>query len=183
MKTLKTPMVAMLASAVLIPMFASASSCCPGHAPAPKKAAPAKAEEKAEKKLVAQTTCPVMGGKINKSLFVDHEGQRIYVCCAGCLAPIKKDPAKYIKKMAEKGEAPAKLQTTCPVMGGKINKAQFVDHEGKRIYVCCPGCIGKIKADPAKYVEKLKKAGVTIDSTPKIEEDKEKKDAHKGRMK
>jgi hypothetical protein len=43
-----------------------------------------------------------------------------------------------------------KTQTTCPVMGGKINKAQFVDAKGFRIYVCCPGCIAKVKANTHK---------------------------------
>lgn len=58
-------------------------------------------------------------------------------------------------------------QTTCPVMGGKINKAQYADAKGKRIYVCCPGCIGKIKADPDKYIKQLEKQGVTLDTIPK----------------
>jgi YHS domain-containing protein len=57
----------------------------------------------------------------------------------------------------------AKLQTTCPVMGGKINKKLYVDVKGKRIYVCCAGCIAAIKKDPAKYISKLEKAGVTIE--------------------
>jgi YHS domain-containing protein len=128
--------------------------------------APAEAAKKAPE-LKPQTVCPVMGGKINKDLYLDHKGQRIYVCCAGCLAPIKKDPAKYIKKMAEKGEAPTKIQTVCPVMGGKINKDHFAEHDGKRIYVCCPPCIAKIKADPDKYVKKMKDAGITLDEIPK----------------
>jgi Fe-S oxidoreductase len=123
-----------------------------------------KEEKKIE--LKAQTVCPVMGGKINKAQFVDHEGQRIYVCCAGCLAPLKKDTPKYIKKMAENGEKPATLQTVCPVMGGKINKSQFLDHKGKRIYICCGGCMGALKKDPDKYIEKMLKAGVTPDRTP-----------------
>ena len=64
-----------------------------------------------------------------------------------------------------------KEQTTCPVMGGKINKQQYVDHEGQRIYVCCAGCIQPIEADPAKYLEILKKQGVTLYDTPKIEKE------------
>ena len=40
-------------------------------------------------------------------------------------------------------------QTTCPVMGGKINKELFADYDGKRIYFCCPGCVKKFEADPA----------------------------------
>lgn len=59
-----------------------------------------------------------------------------------------------------------KKQANCPVMGGKVNEKLFVDHDGKRIYVCCPGCIATIKKDPAKYIKKLEAEGVTLDKTP-----------------
>ena len=72
---------------------------------------------------------------------------------------------------AEKKPAPKK-QTTCPVMGGKINKAQYADVKGKRIYVCCPGCVTKIKADPDKYIKQLEANGVVLDKTPKEDKDK-----------
>jgi len=51
----------------------------------------------------AQEKCPVMGGAINKKLYVDHGGKRIYVCCQGCIAPVEKDPAKYIKALEAEG--------------------------------------------------------------------------------
>ena len=66
-----------------------------------------------------------------------------------------------------------KKQTTCPVMGGKINKAEYADVNGKRIYVCCAGCISKIKADPDKYIKQLEAEGIVLDKTPK-------KEAHSG---
>jgi YHS domain-containing protein len=59
--------------------------------------------------------------------------------------------------------APVKRQTVCPVMGGEVDKTQFVDYDGKRIYVCCGGCIAKIKKDPAKYVKQLEAEGGTLD--------------------
>ncbi len=46
-------------------------------------------------------------------------------------------------------------QTTCPVMGGKINKNIFVEHKGRKVYFCCAGCEGKFEADPEKYISKL----------------------------
>ena len=115
----------------------------------------------------AQTKCPVMGGKINAELYVDVEGKRIYVCCKGCIAPIKKDPATYIKKLEDAGVTLASLQTTCPVMGGKINPKLYADVEGKRIYVCCKGCIAPIKKDPATYIKKLEEQGVVLADVPK----------------
>jgi YHS domain-containing protein len=50
-----------------------------------------------------QAVCPVMGGKINKELYADHDGKRVYFCCAMCPDPFKKDPQKYIKKMEDDG--------------------------------------------------------------------------------
>lgn len=114
----------------------------------------------------AQTECPVMGGKIDKSLFAEHEGKRVYFCCAGCVAPFKKDPAKFVKKLEDQGVTLEKAQTTCPVMGGKIDKKFFVDHEGKRVYFCCGGCDGTFKKDPAKYLKKLEEQGVTPEPAP-----------------
>ena len=49
--------------------------------------------------LKFQTTCPVMGGQVNRDLYVDYKGNRIYVCCKMCLSKVKKDPEKFIKKL------------------------------------------------------------------------------------
>jgi YHS domain-containing protein len=56
----------------------------------------------------SQTICPVMGAKINKEVYVDYKGQRIYFCCSGCDAEFRKDPEKYLKKMKEQGVTPEK---------------------------------------------------------------------------
>jgi len=56
-----------------------------------------------------------------------------------------------------------KKQTTCPVMGGAVNTNVFFDYEGKRIYLCCKGCLAAIKKNPAQYVAKLEKEGVVLD--------------------
>ncbi|WP_372807910.1 efflux RND transporter periplasmic adaptor subunit, partial [Pontiella sp.] len=59
--------------------------------------------------------------------------------------------------------AEKKPQTLCPVMGGAIDKAIFTDHNGMRIYFCCPGCDTEFKADPEKYLKQMKDAGVEIE--------------------
>ena len=116
------------------------------------------AEETAEEKtpeLKPQTTCPVMGGKINKDIHVDYQGQRVYLCCEGCKETFKKDPEKYLKKLADSNVLLESVQTTCPVMGGKINKELYVDHEGRRVYFCCKGCAAVFEKDPEKYLKKM----------------------------
>ncbi len=46
-------------------------------------------------------------------------------------------------------------QTTCPVMGGAINKALFTEYKGKKVYFCCDGCKEKFEEAPEQYVAKL----------------------------
>ena len=58
-------------------------------------------------------------------------------------------------------------QTTCPIMNGKaINPDLYVDVNGKRIYVCCPGCIAPIKAEPEKYIRQMEAEGVILEDAP-----------------
>lgn len=64
----------------------------------------------------------------------------------------------------DQGSAPqGQAQTTCPVMGGPINKEAFADHEGKRVYFCCPDCIEAFKKEPQKYLKKLQDEGVALE--------------------
>ena len=46
-------------------------------------------------------------------------------------------------------------QTMCPVMGKAIDKSVFVEHEGQKVYFCCPPCKEKFTAAPADYLAKL----------------------------
>ena len=59
-----------------------------------------------------------------------------------------------------------KPQATCPIMGGPIDKSVHVDAGGYRFYACCPGCLGAIKADPAKALETLKSRGEEAERLP-----------------
>jgi len=58
-----------------------------------------------------QTVCPVLKGNVDKNIYVDYKGQRIYFCCKGCDAEFKKDPEKYLKKMESQGVTPEKSPT------------------------------------------------------------------------
>jgi len=100
----------------------------------------------------------------SKIVSLDYEGKTLYFCCASSMEKFKADPEKYFKAMEAKGltfGSGLKLQETCPVMGGMINKEYFVQFEGATIFACCAGCIDKIKADPAHYVKVLQEKGET----------------------
>lgn len=125
-----------------------------------------------------QTVCPVMGGAVNTNLYVDYDGKRIYVCCKDCIETVKKDPVKYIRELEAAGVTLYKAQTTCPVMGGKIDKKVYADYDGKRIYFCCAGCIPQFKKDPGTYLKKLEGEGIAPESIPAVV-DTEKKETPK----
>jgi len=48
-----------------------------------------------------QTICPVMGNPINKDIFVEYEGRKVYFCCPACIEEFNKDPGKYIPKLPQ----------------------------------------------------------------------------------
>ncbi len=121
--------------------------------------------------LAPQSTCPVMGGEIEKELYADHDGKRVYFCCEGCIGEFNKDPETYLGKLNEAGQKPKSLasagaQTTCPVMGGAINKELYADYQGKRVYFCCGGCKGPFEEDPEKYLKKLRESGQEPEAIP-----------------
>ena len=52
-----------------------------------------------------QTMCPIMDAKINKNLFTEHKGEKVYFCCAGCKGKFEKEPEKYLSKLPQFKEA------------------------------------------------------------------------------
>lgn len=65
------------------------------------------AEEEVEHAVEDQKFCPVMEGmEIDSDLYVDHEGKRVFFCCAGCIPAFQQDPERYMEKLHEIHEDP-----------------------------------------------------------------------------
>ncbi|MFP4058557.1 MAG: YHS domain-containing protein [Candidatus Brocadiia bacterium] len=62
-----------------------------------------------------QQTCPVMGNAIDKDIYADHGGKRVYFCCAACVDKFEEEPEKYIQQMEADG---VELATVAPAEGG-----------------------------------------------------------------
>ncbi len=69
-------------------------------------------------------------------------------------AAMTTEAAKQTAATAEQAATTAE-QTTCPVMGGAIDKNIFVEYKDKKVYFCCPDCKAKFEAEPEKYIAKL----------------------------
>ena len=57
--------------------------------------------EEAAVEVIEQTKCPVMNGTINKELFTEYKGKKVYFCCPGCKEQFLKEPEKYLSKLPQ----------------------------------------------------------------------------------
>ena len=48
-----------------------------------------------------QTTCPVMGGPIDPSVFTEYQGKKVYFCCQECLDKFKAAPEQCLAKLPQ----------------------------------------------------------------------------------
>lgn len=48
-----------------------------------------------------QTVCPIMGAAINKELFTEYKGKKVYFCCAGCKEKFEQAPEQYLAKLPQ----------------------------------------------------------------------------------
>jgi YHS domain-containing protein len=64
----------------------------------------AKAVEAEVADATEQKLCPVMGGEINRELYTEYKGKKVYFCCPGCEETFKEDPDKYLSKLPQFNE-------------------------------------------------------------------------------
>jgi YHS domain-containing protein len=98
---MKTRILVMVSAVALIAGLAVLAGCKKKEeAPAPPPAEPNTAMSMEME--VEQTTCPVMdGNKIDKNVFVEYKGKKVYFCCPDCKAKFEADPEKYIAKLPQ----------------------------------------------------------------------------------
>ena len=48
-----------------------------------------------------QTMCPIMEMAIDKNVFVEYKGKKVYFCCAGCEDKFQEEPEKYLAKLPQ----------------------------------------------------------------------------------
>jgi len=103
---------------------------------------------------IVQVGCPFSGKACNPDATIEVAGVKVGFCCGNCKAKAEKadDQVSCCFDAIDKGFTE---QTTCPLSGKPIKADVFVEHEGKKVYFCCPGCPKGFEADPAKYLSKL----------------------------
>ncbi len=98
--------------------------------------------------------CPVMDEPIDLSISTRTDDGPVFFCCSGCIKKYTANPQKYAARVAAQRtglENRPKVQVACPVSGEPVKSSVSVEHDGRKILFCCPQCVDKFKADPAKY--------------------------------
>jgi len=75
--------------------------------------------------------------------------------------------AAFIFALGPAAAAKEPNQVKCPVLGSPVNKKIYTDYQGKRIYFCCPPCIGEFKKNPDKFMKQIEKEGILLEDAPK----------------
>jgi len=92
----------LLLFALLVVGLIVVNGCKKSEPAAPEPTPPAaEPEEKAAAVTIEQTTCPVMAGPINKDIFTEYKGKKVYFCCADCKANFEADPEKYVANLPQ----------------------------------------------------------------------------------
>lgn len=127
---------------------------------------PPSAEQLTAAAIARQKTCPVSKkplGSMGQPVAIDNDGQRVFVCCSGCVGAFKADPAKYAMTRLRISVSSAtsadadlvKRQATCPVLDeplGSMGQPIKVMVGDKPVFLCCKGCVKKVETEPAKYL-------------------------------
>ena len=51
--------------------------------------------------VTEQKLCPVMGNPIDKKVYTEYKGKKVYFCCPICKPEFEKNPEKYIGKLPQ----------------------------------------------------------------------------------
>lgn len=152
----------------------TAAGAAPAKQAPARKDAPAKKDDAKNKPINAK--CPVMDEAIDPKVTTVHEKKLIGFCCESCIDDFRKEPAKYLKKIAAEKKEPAKkdgakdttkkevpkkeaaaVNAFCPVhKENAVDPTVSTDYEGKKIGFCCEDCLKKFDTDPETYAAKLK---------------------------
>lgn len=140
--------------------------CCP-KCEASFKSDPAKYTGKMNEAIIkaagpfALKNCIVMKDEVLEpdAKAVVHQNRVYRLCCKKCVGRFEKDPAKYVKEYETQviaAQKPAYKLTTCPISGKPLgDDAVDMVIQGRLVRVCCAGCVGPVKADPAAAFAKI----------------------------
>jgi YHS domain-containing protein len=125
---------------------------------------------------IVQVACAVCG-KSTDAAHAEHKAElghaEVAFCCEKCKAEFAKaDDEKKMEIAFGDLKKAFTRQTKCPVSGKPINPTAMLDHDGHKVYFCCPNCPKAFAANPEKYKDKLPQLTDENEGLPPAEKEK-----------
>lgn len=58
-------------------------------------------QENKNEQIIMQTTCPIMDMAIDKNIYTEYKGRKVYFCCSNCINTFNENPEKYLSKLPQ----------------------------------------------------------------------------------
>jgi YHS domain-containing protein len=142
----------------------------------PEKFALQVAQQLVETGQIMQVACPVCG-KSTDAAHAEHKAElghaEVAFCCEKCEAEFAEaDDEKKIEIAFKDLKKAFTRQTMCPVSGKPINPTASLEHDGHKVYFCCPNCPKAFAANPDKFKDKLPQLADDDEGLPPAEKEK-----------
>lgn len=126
---------------------------------AAKPAAPKAAAEKVTVVFLGNESCPADSKPIDRDKWAEVDGQRIYVCCDGCVAAVKKEGSAMLAKAYPSAKAVASKACACgsPVEAGKTTDVTW---QGQKVALCGAECVTEFKRAPVTAIAMMSHPGL-----------------------
>jgi YHS domain-containing protein len=135
----------------LLVMIAAAAA--PGQDAAP-AAEQVPAQPAVIKPFFGNEKCPVTGRSVDRELYIEKDGQRIYLCSMRCKRKVKDAFEDYLAKAYP--EVKDLANAKCPIMPSRDAKESVtVDFQGYRIRFCCQRCVARFREQPRLHLALL----------------------------
>ena len=144
-----------------------------GFAYAARAGEAAKKDTDEKKPRPAQVLCPITNANVFEWPISSRDPETVVIDGFTFLVRDKDaakkaadNPKAVFAALAKNKDAAVPVSPVCPQMGYKVNQDLYAQKDGRRIYVCCKGCITPVERrwnDALKKVNELSKQPVPED--------------------
>lgn len=99
--------------------------------------------------------CPMEGQPVDRALFFEVDGQRVYACSAACVTTLKLDPAKALKQAYP--EVKPIATRGCATCAAELEPGKSVDvtFQARSVKLCGTLCEKEFRQHPGVWLSRL----------------------------
>lgn len=106
--------------------------------------------------------CPACAKEVDKKLFVEHDGQKVFVCGRECQKSLRKDAAAAFAKAYPADKVIDVKNEVCPVQGKPVAEGKTVVFQNHKVRLCCDRCVTGFKKEPNRFLAVAKNKDLKV---------------------